>query len=281
MRIKDTYRFDTIAEIKQWLDRKPDPDANRESRGNDARQDWDFGLGYDKSERVLVDGWVDGAERAHKDAERLALSLPQAPRVGFEPGPVGAFANVPAYLANQPDSMWMPTEVQAQGAKLIDIYMPGVFAWFVPAEAIFRRGVATAAVIDALEEHNYRCRVYVYVTNPDTGTNHLYLAKDHQEPLFLEDLMFMTAHPAFLRRIHFAVQERHTNKDEVGSTWHGYGSATYTLKPDDLPLGLKDEGAPVIFDQCNDRRTPEWSDCLSSVINRLPEDCQAVLRREE
>lgn len=240
-----------------------------------ADESWDLCLGYQGSMDAYTGGWSEGARKAQDLADTLT-PRPKASRTTLRSSVAGGFPNVGAHLAGAPKSMYTVGKKQAQGKPFIHIVVPIAYSCRIEAETAFNQGCAMVALIDAME--NAGCRVKVtLIRASDLRSNERYAmrfaVKDYSDRLDLDQVMFTAAHPAFFRRIAFALQERSEYKPARDATQVGYGSACEVLAedvPEDgnairviLPSLTRNGGTPETF--------------LSAMVKSLPEDIQTEI----
>ena len=248
--------------------------SGNQSRRNQARQDWDLNLGYKGAYAAYTGGWAEGARKA----EELAATLrprPQGKRTALRRSVTGAFPNVGAYLAGAPDSMYQVSSKAAQGRPYVHLYLPVSYSAFIEADTAFNKGCAMVAMIDALEAAG--CRVAVTLTFKSAMTGGTVVdrvrVKDYADRLDIDQLIFTAAHPAFFRRIMFALIERSPVKVSRDSTRGGYGHVA-ELTDADCPV---DGNAVRIMLPTLMRNggTPETH--LASMVALLPEEVRTTI----
>ena len=267
--------FESIDEVLA-IASLPLPDGSSDSSvSNGADEEWDLSLGYEGAMAAYTGGWAEGARKAQDLADTLT-PRPRASRTTLRSSVAGGFPNIGAHLAGAPMSMYTVGKKAAQGKPFVHIVVPIAYSCRIKAETAFSQGCAMVALIDAME--NAGCRVKVtLVRASDLHSNSRYAmrfaVKDYSDRLDLDQVMFTAAHPAFFRRIVFALQERSEHKAARDQTQRGYGSACSVLAedvPEDgnairviLPSLTRNGGTPETF--------------LAAMVNSLPEDIQTEI----
>lgn len=240
-----------------------------ESRGKSASDRWDLSLGYDGAYDAYTGGWAEGARRAEELAATLA-PRPMGTRTALRRSVTGAFPNVGAHLAGAPNAMYQVSRKAAQGRPYVHLYLPVSYAARVDANTAFDKGCAMVALIDALETAG--CRVAVTLTFASalaTRVVERYQVKGYGDRLDIDQIIFTAAHPAFFRRIVFALIERSPHKVSRDSTRGGYGHVT-PLREEDCPTD--GNAVRVILPTLSvddNGRTPE--SFLAEMVKGLPE----------
>jgi hypothetical protein len=175
--------------------------------------------------------------------------------------------------------MYRTVRAPAKTRPFVHLFVPVGAAHMVKAENMFHRGVAVVALTQALERAG--CRVAITCTVDCTATSdgrygpsvsHQLDVKQYGQRLDIDQCMFTLAHPAFLRRIVFAIMERSPHKfvRTMTKNKYGYYGPAADLQPDSC------ESSPsavrVILPRVANNKlvqTPEWH--LEQVLADLPE----------
>lgn len=92
----------------------------------------------------------------------------------------------------------------------------------VDKSTIIERGTAISSLIEALEFRGYRCELWIMKVTRDASdtSRHVWkmLAKPAEQPLDLARVLFWTAHPAMLRRLHFSLLASIDNPSKLNAT---------------------------------------------------------------
>jgi hypothetical protein len=234
---------------------------------------WDMGIGYEGAVDAYVGGWAEGAQRAYEMADKLR-PRPQRQRTTLERSVTGAFPNVGANLAGAPNAMYRVGKKSAKSRPFVDLHTVTSLSSNVTADDAFNRGCAIVALIDSLESAGCRVRITLHERYDDQDMR--FEVKDYSDRLDIDQLIFTAAHPAFLRRICFALQERSPNPVARASTRANYG------RPQEIKLADLGESrgnvTQVILPAMRTLgagKGPEGY--LKAMVNALPEDIRTEI----
>lgn len=209
-------QFDSLAEAYRFLDEQPIVWRDASTKGDRARMDWDLNAGYDGALEMARKGWPEGA-RIAKGVLASLPALAPAPRTvtdfyGYRP-------HVARFCAGAPDSMIRNDTRQGEG-KVLALYVSIGVSSGTPAECIRNYGLAIARTVDDLEAQGNRVELYAAYScssafggstrKRGAGVQGMYCVrvKRADQTLDLATLAFVIGHPAFFRRICFAIMER-------------------------------------------------------------------------
>lgn len=137
--------------------------------------------------RILESG-SDANVQAAKDLLTKFQENVEVPSHKWETRMVGAFPNVPAFLAGEPETMWAREEITSDRSPL-RIWMGLTSSAGITPAQLTQRGCVLAAFAIALSEKR---PVYIspYVNNSDGYTQHALVSWDiHTSPLVLAELL--------------------------------------------------------------------------------------------
>lgn len=229
---------------------------NRKASTKDSSNRWDMGAGWAGTLELAKRGWPEGLKRIQKAAELLKLPVGEK---SYEPRQVlavsGDEVDVGLYLSGEPECMhdYEMLETPSFG-KVAKIIVNLSASWQVSAETMFQRGAAAVLLIDALEQSGIRCEVWAL---PKCSSNkgesvkrgsrkeslvvHV-CVKQADDPVELDRLAFMLAHPAAFRRLGFRMMEQEPAKSWAGRNTHtGYGCTM------ELPKEERSEAGTIYF----------------------------------
>ena len=213
--------------------KKPGHERNGTSSVNSFGLEWSGGHTFDECIELAKTGWPDGLARMQKLTK--LIEVPKGAR-NFEPQPVLALAgdevDVGLYLTGEPECMtdWHMEETPTFG-KVVKVIVSQAAMGSVSPDTMFRRGAAAVLLVDALESCGIRCEVWVLPKCNATskGKFRFYgkvLVKKAEDPVELDRLAFMLAHPGVLRRLGFRLMEQEDPDTWAGKQTHnGYGSS--------------------------------------------------------
>jgi hypothetical protein len=172
--------------------------------------------------------------------------------------------------------MYTVAKKSAQGKPFVHIVVPIAYSCMINADTAFNQGCAMVALIDAMENAGCRVKVTLVRTSGISGSLRYaqrFSVKDYGDRLDLDQVMFTAAHPAFFRRVAFALQERSEHQAAREETQRGYGSACPVL-PEDVP---EDGNAirVILPSLTSNGGTPETF--LTSMVKSLPDDIQTEI----
>jgi hypothetical protein len=272
-----TYReyYPTIGSILDRLDMERPSDSGDSSTETKGKESWDLGLGWKGTLDCYAGGWSEGAKRAYDLAETLDV-MPTTPRPKLVKSVVGGHPNVGAYLAGNPVNMYNVSKRAAQGQPFVHFYMHISYNASVNANTAFDRGCALVALADALETAGCRVKVTALELSSirggksgKSGTDR-YVAyhelKDYSDRLDVDNLIFTAAHPAYFRRIGFALRERCDDKNVRANTNNRYGNFCEVV-----PEDLDNDGSHNILLSGLDGNGGTPESFLADMVKQLPE----------
>jgi hypothetical protein len=204
---------------------------------------------------IARDGWKEGRElveaaRAHFEqitGSRVRRLVTVNDVAGFAP-------DVPAFLTGSPDCMLARETEETEGAgKILKIVVQGVASFAISKMEIMRKGALIVALVDALESAGRSVELVVDFTSGDTAPNRTsasLTAKRAGEPVEIDRLAFVLAHPSMLRRFAFGVFE----KNAAFMTWAGSGYGTCGHADDRGDIYIPGSDLRVI----NDGEATKW-----------------------
>ena len=215
---------------------------------------------------LLSAGWQEGAERILTIAEKVRQALPAAALEAFKPITIadvtGSVLDVERYLHGDPECFWTewtPDEgEQVKGKGIVRLTNNLWASSGITPEELMNKGVYVAALADVLETLGYRVQIDGFVAcyaehlnakgkmTKSTLVIHFPI-KSADQPLEIDRLAFVLAHPASLRQVGFHMM------DVVGANSRHYG----TPAPSGLPSAYKGDIAVdgLAFRSSNDKDT--------------------------
>jgi hypothetical protein len=218
----------------ELLDRAalPETQAWRETKGRmSARPDvggWYGTADYAASLILLREGWTEGRERFVSGLSSLAP--PTIKTMQRRLDVAGAYPIAAMAAAGAMDCMvdLGETIIQRPNLKMV----VGVSAGGgIDAKCITNRGIAIASLIDAIETSGTRLELIAErrATSGRWDLRHSITVKELDQPLELDRLAYVLAHPSMLRRTLGRIEEQVTTP-----LWNeqGYGMPTAALSSD-------------------------------------------------
>ena len=198
-------------------------DARPDFDGMSALVDFNGGItGPDHLRRMIEDGWSEGVERARMMGLALSDYIPSLGITGLEEvedyDVSGADVDVGAFCDGEPECMVETVEKVQPRSRVVRVVVQINYMCEVPAASAMRRGVALAAVVDALETAGLRVEVWTLdscISNSKLSSrfkdhNHwrtATLVKEAATPLPIDRLAFAIGHPGYFRGLTFAVRK--------------------------------------------------------------------------
>ena len=183
----------------------------------------------------------------------------------------GDAVDIGAFLTGEPECMLVREEEE--------VNVPVVEIWFrlgcpanIKGKQLMNQGVAMLAAIDKIEAQGIRVKLVAWYqgwgrhreTVKERRFHFSCVVKRADEPLHLHTLAFAIAHPAFFRRLVFAVIERQGSKDQTGSfTDGGYGGIEQ--RTDAIPNAIPQDVMVV---------NPNWDATIESSYRSTVQDIQ-------
>ena len=273
--------YETWTDVLNRLEEPRKPNSGNSARTAD--KEWCYGMTYDDAVNAIAGGWAEGAAKVYELSQGLDIRPPAGTRIAFENAVAGVLPDVPAFLAGDPESMWRPTNEESLNTPThCTIAIPTCYSAAVDAETAFNRGVAIAAIIDALENVGVRVQVYTYGAGHMGGVTVIqrFIVKEHAQILDVDDLLFTVAHPSMLRRINHALLERSDDERAVSATYGGYFSPSFQATAEEL--GLEHLAGELLLVPEHGRgayrRTPEAY--VQDLLEWLPEELRALIDEE-
>ena len=180
-----------------------------------TRNEW-AGCSWREAVKYARDGWPEGRriieERSEhfKEAFGTTMILQQRPAIVHDIA--GSMPDVGRFLAGVPDNMMTWSRIESH-APAIRIVINQAASSGISSEQIMNRGAVVCALIDLLESSGKRCEIVAVAAVADDWSAYRHkleiavMLKQADEPLQIDKVAFMLAHPAALRRIGFALME--------------------------------------------------------------------------
>lgn len=235
-----------------------------------------FGAAVD----MLRNGWDE-----HRDAVEFAVSTVaddpsieemMAKRFGWTHDYAGGMVDIGRFVVGEPECMIAPMMVEArQPDAVVRIVINGAASALIDGETIVQRGVLIAALVDTLMKLNRGVEVWWSWTTKgrdDDVLTQLVKIKHVDEPLDVNDLLFVTASPSMLRRFGFALAELESRpvKNAIGVGGDGLYDAGYGRPSDITRDQLADAiGGPVHVAFGKLAATDDYSDPVAHVLKHL------------
>lgn len=236
------------------------------ARENSRTNSDDFsGCSFDKAVSFARHGWPEGAAKAKRLLDRLQLPVPHAVHSETYHDVTGSYVDVGEYVQGVPECM-VDFRADRRPVRFAHLIVSATFSAAIETQAVIQRGATIAAVVDALETQGIRCTVDLLFQSTDYTARIIGATpstfevrvpiKEAHAPLNLDTLTFGVAHPAYLRRLMFAVMEQYPadvrDHYQVG---FGYG----------ISRPIKDVPGSIIFQTPGEKESWSEADSLARI----------------
>lgn len=172
----------------------------------------------DQALQLARDGWsehrgdvMDLADRIRHEPSVAALLDQYVMTPSTVHSVSGAFPDVAAFLAGEPDNMVTFAEVeQPRAGKVVTIHVDMITGGSTDPDLLVKRGAVVVALIELLETMGFACDVWLESTNAGgkigaavRSITDLIHVKTAGEPLDVDSLMYAIGHPSTFRRLLF------------------------------------------------------------------------------
>lgn len=233
------HTFDSVSEYITFAQKGHSelPKSRRSSRKEDsAYRTFSGSATFDSAIELAYKGYPKAREHAEPFRNLVLESI--SPYL-IKPKPrydmVGEIVDQPRYLSGMPDpflTRYEPLEgitTEGKTKRIYRILVNLTYICYTSADEILNRGAAIAALVDLLEEQGKRAEVIGVTHVKAFDANKIYLTnfipiKDAGQPLDIDFIYFVLAHPAMLRRFAFSVWETYPQgiRERIGIPG-GYG----------------------------------------------------------
>jgi hypothetical protein len=216
---------DVINAGPEYLNAASTREGNAEWSGSDTFTD---------AVNMLQNGWDE-----HRAAVEFAVSTVaddpsieemMATRFGWTHDFAGGMVDIGRYVVGEPECMIAPMMVEArQPDAVVRIMLNGSASAAVKTHVLVQRGIVVAALVDTLQKLGRGVEVWWTCQSSSGDARHAnaVMVKSIDEPLDLDDLLFVAANPAMLRRFGFALWECESPETRKAHDFHfGYGQPT-------------------------------------------------------
>jgi hypothetical protein len=236
-----SYKMDEV--VTRILDHKPGPN---DSSGDPLNAKW-AGATWDKSKKLLTDGWKEGVARLDvAPNSRLAEAL--RPQILWDVA--GSECDVASYLAGVPECMGEVVR-RRRPSPVVRIGVDKAISCNVSADRIMNVGRNVVVLVESLRLAGIAAEVWVCQSvgggwrirqrNGEKKYSRYDLTIQVQEagrPIDLSRLAYWVAHPAALRKTIFALEEMEDNNVRGSFGFGGDHGSGYGMP---VTNGLKDQ----------------------------------------
>lgn len=213
-------RFETFEKFLEQalvVPKKQDSCSSRVDRGQ--YDDWAGTQTFEQAVELARRGWPEGAAKAlelRAEVESAVRDLINARSTSYTFDVAGEFVDVGRFLSGEPECFGSESQDYGNNAKpVVKIVANLAASGAVSPQSLFVRGAAIVAAVDILEALGRRVEVWASkgsarVRGSDNGAYETHvLVKKADQPLDIDRLGFVIAHPASLRRLFFSLMEQH------------------------------------------------------------------------
>jgi len=264
--------FESISAIAGHLDsHEPQVEGWIIDGGSGQRPDksWDHGMSLSDATEVCRKGgnWVEGGQ----NLKEVTLEMASMRRDGMAPiienDVTGYLPDIDAFLAGDPCNMLSEGEGDDANGKIVKIGVHVFQSAMTSVEKKLNRGAAIMSCIDALEDAGYSIELWA-VNTASSGTqsvDYRVLIKEAGQPWSPAAAAFGIIHPAFFRKVVFALAEREKGYDDYCK---GQG------------IGYEPDGFDIVFPALlgSDSR---WASTKEGALKHVTDKTNEYLRGEK
>lgn len=234
--------FDSYGEFVRFGEQGP---SKRNSGRQSARKDesdpsWDMGVGYDGAVKLAESGWREAADTIQSTADKVAekVGVCLAEQFETEFGVTGVSVDVGRAMSGEPECMVQPVLVERPRAvPMVSVVIESGVAAGIDGDLYLQRGAAVLALLEVLRQLGIPAEVWLSTDNSENSIHLVPLVKSNQ-PIDVDELAFVLAHPAAHRRVVFAAREA----EPLAKCPEGYGSP-----PNEINQYTKDTIDPTVY----------------------------------
>jgi hypothetical protein len=181
------------------------------------------GCTFEQALDLARNGWPAGAVAATKARDSIMASMPQALRLRAY-STAGASPNVSRFLAGNPLNMRTFTRQDSTRQPTVTLLIPMCAPATVDVAKYAMQSACAAALIDMLEDRNFRCEAFAYdfsISRDRTfAAETMIRIKESSSALDINALAFAAGHPGLGRRLELAYAASAPEQRRLGE---GYG----------------------------------------------------------
>ena len=239
--------FATLGEMVEFAKREPTcPTHLQGSRDRDGgtglhSHSWTWGTDFDGAVKLAETGYPDGQKitlLAEKISAKLQSEVTVRDSMVYDTS--GSYVDVGAFMSGEPECMVEFVQEEKPRSKVISIGVDMCYNGGIKAKTIELRGAVIVALIDALEQFEYRCEVTLYAGTgysskggPKWQTSAT--IKRAGDTLDRDSMAYAISHPAFYRRIIFGAWDGSPWRVDMG---YGYSACMTPLYKDDTDVKM-------------------------------------------
>lgn len=175
--------------------------------------------GFAGAHRMARDGWPEGAERARRVRDALAIALPALPRL-TRYDVAGQIPDVRRAIAGNPQAMRRPQPDSAKRRPVLTLACSTAVSWQVNASVMVAQAAVNCAIADALEDAGYSVEIFNIIRAQSSGGAFVAEAalriKVAGAPLSLSNAAYGMGHTAIFRGLALALFAADTECTRLG-----------------------------------------------------------------
>ena len=213
--------FNSISEVLNFIDKH---EVTEGYKANMASVEGVYSFtktnDFNEAMNLLKHGWESGAQKLNTQLKTIKTVDGYKTKQFY--GVAGYQCSVPRYLQGIPTNMVNSKRVVTKN-KVVNITKDICYNAGWDADKMIEQGVKFVELVNKIESTGTRCNVFVMLGAQRYNNKVCFKIKikDSSQRMNIKQLAFPLAHPSMLRRILFALMERHeTTKD----MYNGYGS---------------------------------------------------------
>ncbi len=209
----ETVDFHTVDEALACA-RRPVESRYQDSKmgmQGDGNKKWCGTDTFAEADRLAVEGWPEGLERAEKMRAALCGVMgSRAEKPKIKRNVAGFGPCVSAAIAGDPESMFEMRKVMTVATgKIVTIVYNNCVSAGISADVLMLRGAIALAIVDTLESCGFRCEVQLACGCQQGGVNRQHetfiTLKRPEDGLNIDTLSFWLVHPSAYRRMFFSL----------------------------------------------------------------------------
>lgn len=202
------HTYDTLGSFIADAQRKPlISGASSRSKSTTFGAGWSGTDTFEEAVDLAINGWPEGCKRLMTAMAAAQSSPAMTPALMMDVA--GAYPIAALAAAGDPCSMvdLQPVEERVRPIVRLVVQRGGSSAY--SAEAFMNYGAAVLSYIEGLEAANFRVEIEVAFAAKISPVDHYLsvIVKRAEEPMEMDRMAYVLTHPAFFRRIAFAVKE--------------------------------------------------------------------------
>ena len=262
-----------------FLSKAEEPHANQSNcLSHTGREDW-AGPSLPVAAGLARNGWPEGFKQMKEVTDLLAHELKFAStKEEIVRDVEGQCPDVDAYLRGDPECMFHVKEEYTE-KKIITMQISVAVHSGISPKIIYWRGAVAVAIANALETKGFSVNLLVDYSTGRSSPQMVSVvvpAKSAGQPLDLDRMAFLLAHPGSLRRLAFSIYEHQTDAERhLTEFFNGQGYGT----PDDPKIPGSDIHFSIKACRASNLESAKseynrWMGNLSSSLLKLAEKAQ-------